>query len=188
MILSSNRFQERIYGNLWVLFIPLRPALSRSTCCALGLGHAGPWSADGWSSLVTQVSAQMQLPPWGLPFLTYLNFHPSSHSHLTLFPLPCFILVVILIRDLLFFFFKIFLMWTIFKSLLNLLQYCRCPMFWFFGREACGILAPWPGIKPSPSALEGEVLTTGPPGKSQGSATTLYLYVSDLCVNYCLPV
>ena len=39
-------------------------------------------------------------------------------------------------------------------------------MFWFFGPEACGILAPWPGIKPAPPALEGEVLTTGPPGKS----------------------
>ena len=39
-------------------------------------------------------------------------------------------------------------------------------MFWFFGPEACGILAPWPGIEPAPPALEGEVLTTGPPGKS----------------------
>ena len=27
-------------------------------------------------------------------------------------------------------------------------------MFWFFGWEACGILAPWPGIKPAPPALE----------------------------------
>ena len=39
-------------------------------------------------------------------------------------------------------------------------------MFWFFGREACGILAPRPGIEPAPPALEGEVSTTGPPGKS----------------------
>ena len=39
-------------------------------------------------------------------------------------------------------------------------------MFWFFGREACGILAPRPGIEPAPPALEGEVLTTGPPRKS----------------------
>ena len=39
-------------------------------------------------------------------------------------------------------------------------------MFWFFGYEACGTLAPWPGIEPAPSALEGKVLTTGPPGKS----------------------
>ena len=47
-------------------------------------------------------------------------------------------------------------------------------MFWFFGHEACGILAPWPGAEPiscyqppplSPRphlALEGEVLTTDP--------------------------
>ena len=29
-----------------------------------------------------------------------------------------------------------------------------------------GILAPWPGIEPSPPALEGEVLTDRPPRKS----------------------
>ena len=36
-------------------------------------------------------------------------------------------------------------------------------MFWFFGQEVWEILAAWPGIKPT---LEGEVLTTDPPGKS----------------------
>ena len=39
-------------------------------------------------------------------------------------------------------------------------------MFWFFGCEACGILAPPPRIEPAPPALEGEVLTTGQPGNS----------------------
>ena len=34
---------------------------------------------------------------------------------------------------------------------------------------ACAILAPWPGIKPTPPDLEGEVLTTGPPGKSRNN-------------------
>ena len=62
-------------------------------------------------------------------------------------------------------FFKVFLMWTIFlKSLLNFLQYCFCFMFQFFGQEACGILAPSPGIEPISPALEDEVLTTGAPG------------------------
>ena len=51
------------------------------------------------------------------------------------------------------------------KSLLNMLQCCFCFMFWFFGHKACGILAPQPGIKPTPPTLEGKVLTTGPPGK-----------------------
>ena len=60
----------------------------------------------------------------------------------------------------------LFLSFFVLKSLLHLLQYCFCFMFWFFGHKACGILAPWPGIKPTPPALEGEVLTTGPPGKS----------------------
>ena len=44
-------------------------------------------------------------------------------------------------------------------------------MFWFFGLEACGILTPRPGIKPTPNPLEAEVLTTGPPGKS------LYIFI-----------
>ena len=39
-------------------------------------------------------------------------------------------------------------------------------MFWFFGREACGILAPRPGIEPAPPALQGKVFNNGPPGKS----------------------
>ena len=39
-------------------------------------------------------------------------------------------------------------------------------MFWFFGPKAYGILAPQPGIKPAPFALEGEISTTGPQGKS----------------------
>ena len=48
-----------------------------------------------------------------------------------------------------------------FKSLLNFLQYCLLFLknlcFWFFGREARGILAPQPRTEPTPSALEGEV-------------------------------
>ena len=36
----------------------------------------------------------------------------------------------------------------------------------FFGQEVYVILAPQPGIEPALPALEGGVLTTGPPGKS----------------------
>ena len=39
-------------------------------------------------------------------------------------------------------FLKIFLMWTIFKSLMNFLQYCFSFVFWFFGPETCGIGSP----------------------------------------------
>ena len=39
-------------------------------------------------------------------------------------------------------------------------------MFWFFGHEARGILIPQWGMEPTSPALESEVLTTGPPGKS----------------------
>ena len=54
-----------------------------------------------------------------------------------------------------------------FKVFIELITYCFCFMFWVFGPKACGNLAPQTGIKPAPPALEGEVLTTGPPGKSQ---------------------
>ena len=39
-------------------------------------------------------------------------------------------------------------------------------MFCFFGYEAYGILASQPGFELSPPALEGAVLTPGPPGQS----------------------
>ena len=37
--------------------------------------------------------------------------------------------------------------------------------FGFLAMEICGILDSWPGIEPTLPALEGELLTTGPPGK-----------------------
>ena len=46
-------------------------------------------------------------------------------------------------------------------------------MFWLFGREARGIVAPPPGMEPETSVLEGEVLTTGLPGESRDFAYLL---------------
>ena len=58
-------------------------------------------------------------------------------------------------------------MWTIFEVFIEFVTILLLFfMFWIFGQEACGILVPWPGIRPTPPALESEVLTTGPPGKS----------------------
>ena len=69
-------------------------------------------------------------------------------------------------------------MWTtVFKSLLNLLQYCFCFILWLFGCEARGALATGPGIEPTPPALEGKVLTTGPPGKSLIPPSFEYQYL-----------
>ena len=39
------------------------------------------------------------------------------------------------------------------KSLLNLLWYSFCFMFWFYGPKVCGILAPQPGIEPETSDI-----------------------------------
>ena len=62
--------------------------------------------------------------------------------------------------------FFFFLCGPFLKSLLNLLQYYFCFMFWFFGLAAHGILTSWLGTEPTHPALEGEALTTRPPGKS----------------------
>ena len=58
-------------------------------------------------------------------------------------------------------------MWTIFKVFIEFVTILL--LFYVlvvFGREARGILAPHPGVETACPALEGEVPTTGPPGKS----------------------
>ena len=57
-------------------------------------------------------------------------------------------------------------------------------MFWFFGCEACGILAPRPGIEPVPPALEGEVLTTVLPRKSLLSLFILVITISRAYIGF----
>ena len=54
-------------------------------------------------------------------------------------------------------------MWTILKVFIEFVtKLLLLFMFWFFGIQACGLLAPWPGMEPAPPVLEGEVLTTKP--------------------------
>ena len=56
-------------------------------------------------------------------------------------------------------------MWAIFEVFTEFATILLLFYVLVFGKEACGILAPRPGIELTPPALEGEVLTTGPPGK-----------------------
>ena len=42
---------------------------------------------------------------------------------------------------------------SVLKSLLSLLQYCFCSLFWFFGHKARGTPAPQAGVEPAPPAL-----------------------------------
>ena len=58
-------------------------------------------------------------------------------------------------------------MWAILKVCIEFVTVLLPGFFlsWFFDLEACRILAPRPGFEPTPLALEGEVLTTEPPGK-----------------------
>ena len=58
-------------------------------------------------------------------------------------------------------------MWSIFKLFIEFVTVLLLLFgFGFFGHEACGILAPQPGIELTPPVLKGEVLTTGLPGNS----------------------
>ena len=82
------------------------------------------------------------------------------------------------------------------KSLLNWLQCCFCFMFWFSGHEACGILAPQPGIKPILPVWKGKISCTGPLGKSLGvlALSTLcllcpcFIPVTEISLLHCLSI
>ena len=108
----------------------------------------------------TLLSSIINLPPQGLEAES-LYSHPPELS--TMLPQTHYILtalsVFFFLIDFCHFFFKIFWCGQFLKSLLNLLQYCFCFIFWFFDLEAYWILAPQPRIEPVPPALEGEVLT-----------------------------
>ena len=54
-------------------------------------------------------------------------------------------------------------MWTTFKAFIEFLTHGFCFMFWFFGREACGIQAPQPGTDLVLLAWQGEVVTLDQP-------------------------
>ena len=90
------------------------------------------------------------------------------HCDRTFLP-PCILLIetsfflfVFLILKILF-----FLMWTIFKVFIEfvIISFLFYVLF-FLALEACRILAAWPEFEPTLSALEGEVVTTGLPGRS----------------------
>ena len=55
-------------------------------------------------------------------------------------------------------------------------------MFWFFGHEACEILAPQPALP----ALEGEMLTTGPPRKPLEALFKWHLTYIQLMKEFCM--
>ena len=75
-------------------------------------------------------------------------------------------------------------MWTIFKVFIESVTILI--LFWFFGHEACGILAPQPGIEPTSPVLEGKALTTGLPGESQVDYFFFFnLFMAVLGLRFC---
>ena len=72
-------------------------------------------------------------------------------------------------------------MQTIFKVFIESDTILLLFMLWFFGHEECGIFIPQPGIEPASPVLDGEVLTTGPPGKPLSS----FLIVNISSLSFC---
>ena len=62
-------------------------------------------------------------------------------------------------------------MWAIFKVFVEFVTVLLLfPVLVFWPRGMWGLSSP-PGIEHAPPALEGEVFTTGPPGKSQDNGS-----------------
>ena len=103
-----------------------------------------PLSSEGWSLWVHSSLFHLWMV-WRCNLEGLCNPHPCLLSQLQL-P-PCSL--------------------SLFRSL-NIDFVTTLLMFYvlFFGQEVNEILASWPGIKPVFLVLEGEVLTTGSPGKS----------------------
>ena len=124
---------------------------------------ATPWTAAHQASLaITNYQSLLKL-------MSIESVMPSNHlihCHPLLLPSIFPSIRVFSNESVIFFLIYIFLCRPFLKSLLNLLQYCFCFMICFFGHEACGILVPQPGIKPTPLGLESKVLTTVPPRES----------------------
>ena len=66
-------------------------------------------------------------------------------------------------------------MWTIFKVFWIYYNIASVLCFGFLAVSHVDLSSP-PGIEPAPPALEGEVLTTGPPGKSLKILITIILW------------
>ena len=92
---------------------------------------------------------------------------PSNFSFALCLTCPSFRKVP-LSRPLIYLFvcFYLFLMWTIFKVFITFVTTLLLFFCWFSSCEACGVLGPWPGIRPASPAQEGKVLR---PPDLQGS-------------------
>ena len=65
------------------------------------------------------------------------------------------------------------------ESWLQHLDFSSCSMGLVSYPVPCGILVPQPGIDPESPGLEGEFLTTGPPGKSGTSIAFVAIEVDE---------
>ena len=150
---NGNPLQYSCLGNpmAWQSWTRLSDWIT-TRCCSM-------WDLVPWPGVEPQATRRTHSPAWSLDFSwveLIVDFRPPEGSEDTFWFLS-------------FFYREIFSYGPFKKSLLNLLEYYFCFMFWLPGWKACGILAPWPGMEATLPALEGEVLTTGSPGKSLNS-------------------
>ena len=121
------------------------------------------WSLGQEDPLEKEMATRSSSLAWEIPWIEKPGglWTIVSHSQIWLKQLSTHYYMLNMLPTFYFYCFKdffLFLMWTIFKvfiEFVTILFIFFFFMFWFFGWKACGILAPWPGIKPVPSALEG---------------------------------
>ena len=128
-----------------------------------GRGTSTPGLEAQSSPLLEQVSREGESKPLQGPHTSVHRFHVLLRS-LPFSPCPTLSASVSL---------GCIFCCLFFQSLLNLLQYCFCLMFWFLGCQTCGISAPQPGIELP--ALEDDGLTPGPPRKTAVSGPSVPL-------------
>ena len=150
-----NRKRFDIHALVWLSSKDFS-LLIHCICCMPISGYCALW----YLANSTVISEAMQPGPL-IPHF-WVNSPGFNRVHWLFFPHMCCCNLPWMI------FFKMYsFIWVISKVFIEFVTILFLLfLFCFFDPEACGILTPWPGIKPAPPALEGEVLTARLPGKS----------------------
>ena len=110
------------------------------------------------------------LQTWVLQIITlknYLKYSYHKHEVIAIIFLNIYFMPDSLLSDSqgTSFIILVFTMWTIVKVFIEFVTKLLLFSVLVFWLKACGISAPRPGMELTPSALEDEIVTSGPPGR-----------------------
>ena len=167
---------------------------SSGVCVSAPGSEHRAWNCISWARppiLFSETSLLLSMAAaWKAAFFWRDLHHPSSRLRTSCCSEGCFLSHFIFhLKQNMVGFFCLFvfnvdhfwsLYWMYYNTVSILVFFC---FFFNLGHKVCEILAPWLGIEPRPPALEGEVLTTGTPGKACGGSydKQLKLLLCPLC-------